>query len=209
MRAAAGMPDGKLRRGQGAGRPSDHRKALDAQGIEKLHQDIGLVGGRGVVGKGAAEVAEARGCDDPEAALAQAVGEEQPLVEASPGAVDHHERQPVPGDGILQRAGRRLDHAAAPGDPCLRARQSRAIGAGSIAPACKGEPAETKKYAAPRWQLRLLTSAGAPAHRPRRQSGPSHACHRRETSRGEGRSGRRRRGARGRSSPRRRPRRSG
>jgi hypothetical protein len=48
----------RARRGAGDG------QAVDAQMVEELDEDVGLVQGRGVVRKGASEIAEARGSDD-------------------------------------------------------------------------------------------------------------------------------------------------
>jgi hypothetical protein len=104
MRTARGVAQLEFGRRQRARRSARNRQPVDAETIEKIDPRIGPVRGRSVLGKGAPEIAEARGRDDAMAAPTQPGREEQPLIEAAARAVDHHDRWPAACDGVFQRA---------------------------------------------------------------------------------------------------------
>src|SRR6056297_1054570 len=148
-RAPVGMAKGDLGRGEGARRSPDDGQALDSEMIEQFHENIGLTSGRCILGKGAFQIAEARWRDDLKARSAQPVGEQKPLVEAAPGAVDHHERRPMPRDGVFQRARRGVENAAAPLEPHASGGQGGAVGATGPGAARHDEGAHAGEKRAP------------------------------------------------------------
>jgi hypothetical protein len=113
--------------------------------IKKLGQHIRLMRGRSVVGKRAAQIAEARGRDDPEPPSPQTASEQQPLVEAAPGSVDHHEGRAIACNSELQRTRARLNHLSLPGQPAFRLHPRFAEGAGGVARPCQRQTANSKK----------------------------------------------------------------
>src|SRR6056297_3879795 len=148
-RAPVGMAKGDLGRGEGARRSPDDGQALDSEMIEQFHENIGLTSGRCILGKGAFQIAEARWRDDLKALSAQTVGEQKPLIEAAPGAVDHHERRSMPRDGVFQRARRGVANAAAPLEPHASGGQGGAVGATGPGAARHDEGAHAGEKRAP------------------------------------------------------------
>jgi hypothetical protein len=132
--AAIRMADRERRGGRGARQPADHRQALDAQPVQQRRERVGLVLRRRIRRQVGAQIAEPRRRDRLKAGIDQRRGQEQALVEAAAGAVDHQDRPPAAADRVLQAAeSGRDDMAELGGDaPPRRA---------DVAAVCKRDPA--------------------------------------------------------------------
>ncbi len=150
VRTPVRMPKREFRRCQRPRRATHHRQALDGQMVQKLDQRVGLMGRRGIVGKGATQIAKARRRDDPEPATANSGGKKQTLIEAAASAVDHHQGRAVPGHGIFKRTGARLDQGALSKKPVFGLKAGFAESAHGIGAACKCQTTQTKKQIPPR-----------------------------------------------------------
>jgi hypothetical protein len=77
------------------------------------------------------------------------VGGAKPLVEASAGAVDHHEGRPAFDNGVFDGPCARFDDQAAPGEAGIRRRHRGAVGARGPAPRRQHDAAEAGQDGAP------------------------------------------------------------
>ncbi len=182
MRTSVGLPHGELGRRQRTRRAAHDRQAFDSQMIQKRDQCIGLMRRRCIIGKGAAQITEARWRNDFEAALTQSAGKQQTLIETAAGAVDHHHRRAVPGNGIFKHPGARLDQGALTKEPALDLCARLAESAHGIASTCKRKTTQTQKQVAPRCHSCPLTSYSGSRPAAIHRAGPNRAGRRPSTS---------------------------